>query len=259
LSQFLQPSPPSWSCIFLISIDFDIAKKIPVSVKLLIISNLRIQETSLLWHYLIYFILINIYHEIRRGYDNMTARLKTIMLGTPTVLRLAAITTTVFITLLVLFTSSPIVLAQQTGNMTRPVDGYDAHAVGMRHIYGSPDLEAHFFCKTEGNKGIVATCQVYDSNSTNATLIGVEYIISAEQFNSLPEEEKPNWYVINETLAKRANLRIPELSPEESAATLKGFVGTYGKLILTWNPKNLLPSSLPQLIDLHNRELTGPS
>jgi hypothetical protein len=139
----------------------------------------------------------------------------------------------------------------------RPTEGYDAHAVGIRSIYGSPEMEAHFYCKM--NENIVATCQIYDSDSTNATLIGIEYIITAEQFNSLPEEEKPNWYIINETLAQRTNLRIPELIQEESNQALSGFLGTYGILILTWNPQNPLPSTLPQVVDLHNRELVNPS
>jgi hypothetical protein len=160
-------------------------------------------------------------------------------------------------------TTDSTVFAQQdtmtTTNTTtaRPTEGYDAHAVGIRSIYGLPEMEAHFYCKM--NENIVATCQIYDSDSTNATLIGIEYIITAEQFNSLPEEEKPNWYIINETLAQRTNLRIPELSQEESNQALSGFLGTYGKLILTWNPQNPLPSTLPQVVDLHNRELVNPS
>jgi hypothetical protein len=149
-------------------------------------------------------------------------------------------------------------IAQENNNTsTSPTQGYDAHAVGMKHIYGSPDLEAHFYCKMNDN--IMATCQIYDSNSPNASLIGVEYIISSEDFNSLPNEEKPNWYVINQSLVERADLRIPELSSEESQKALSGFLGTYGKLILTWNPIDTLPSSLPQVIDLHNRELVNPS
>ena len=155
------------------------------------------------------------------------------------------------------FSLFPDAMAQENNETAVPTQGYDAHAVGMRHIYGSPDMEAHFYCKM--NENIMATCQIYDSNSPNASLIGVEYIISQEDFNSLPNEEKPNWYAINQSLAERANLRIPELSPEESNKALSGFLGTYGKLILTWNPQNPLPSTLPQLIDLHNRELVNPS
>jgi hypothetical protein len=161
-------------------------------------------------------------------------------------------------------TSTTSVMAQQqdtttgtTTNTTRPTEGYDSHVVGIRSIYGLPEMEAHFYCKM--NENIMATCQIYDSSSANANLIGIEYIISAEQFNSLPEEEKPNWYILNETLAQRSNLRIPELSQEESNEALSGFLGTYGKLILTWNPQNPLPSTLPQVVDLHNRELVNPS
>lgn len=152
----------------------------------------------------------------------------------------------------------PSVTAQENNETaTTPTQGYNAHAVGMRHIYGSPDLEAHFYCKM--NEKIMTTCQIYDSNSPNASLIGVEYIIAPEDFDSLPHEEKPNWYIINQLMAERTSLRIPELSPEESQKALSGFLGTYGKLILTWNPQDPLPLSSPQLVDLHNRELVNPS
>ena len=161
------------------------------------------------------------------------------------------------ITTLTSYSMLPDAMAQENNDTALPTQGYNAHAIGMKHIYGSPDLEAHFYCKM--NEKIMTTCQIYDSGSPNASLVGVEYIISQEDFNSLPNEEKPNWYVINQSLAERANLRIPELSPEESNEALSGFLGTYGKLILTWNPQNPLPSTLPQLIDLHNRELVNPS
>lgn len=86
-------------------------------------------------------------------------------------------------------------------------------------------MEAHFYCKM--NEEIHDTCQIYDSNYQNASLIGVEYIISTEDFNSLPEEDKPNWDIINESLAERTKLRIPELPPEESAEALSGLLGTW--------------------------------
>jgi uncharacterized protein DUF1264 len=177
---------------------------------------------------------------------------------TTAVVMIAAISGVIFAA--ISSTTTTTVMAQQDTNATtaaRPTEGYDAHVVGIRSIYGLPEMEAHFYCKM--NENIMATCQIYDSSSANANLIGIEYIISAEQFNSLPEEEKPNWYILNETLAQRSNLRIPELSQEESNEALSGFLGTYGKLILTWNPQNPLPSSPPQLVDLHNRELVNPS
>ena len=160
-------------------------------------------------------------------------------------------------TVTILSSLPPAIAQENNETATTPTQSYNAHAVGMRHIYGSPDLEAHFYCKM--NEKIMATCQIYDSNSPNASLIGVEYIITPEDFDSLPHEEKPNWYIINQSLAGRTNLRIPELSSDESQNALSGFLGTYGKLILTWNPQDPLPSSSPQRVDLHNRELINPS
>jgi len=37
-------------------------------------------------------------------------------------------------------------------------------------------------------------CLLYDSNEKNAKLIGVEYMIPIERFNTLPEEEKKYWH-----------------------------------------------------------------
>ena len=49
---------------------------------------------------------------------------------------------------------------------------------------------------------IVTTCQIYDSSLANARLVGIEYIITAKDYNSLPTEEKANWYIIDKVLAR---------------------------------------------------------
>jgi len=40
----------------------------------------------------------------------------------------------------------------------------------------------------------VRQCVIYDSDKPNARLIGLEYIISSELFEGLPEEEKIYWH-----------------------------------------------------------------
>ena len=80
-------------------------------------------------------------------------------------------------------------------NITKPVDGYNTpqgHLSAIRHVFDDPALRVQHYCKP--NDKIVLVCQLYDSDSKNATLIGVEYIITTEQYNSLPNREKPNWH-----------------------------------------------------------------
>ena len=94
----------------------------------------------------------------------------------------------------------------QTNNTTnttnstgqKPVDGYDAperHESSILHNYERPELRVHHYCKPA--EGVVLVCQLYDSESPNAKLIGIEYFISASHYSSLPNREKANWHVHN--------------------------------------------------------------
>ena len=124
----------------------------------------------------------------------------------------------------------------------KPVDGYNTHLSAVRHVFDDPSLRVQHYCKL--NNKIVMVCQLYDSTSRNATLIGVEYIITADQYKSLPDREKPNWIDITH------NRSVPMFSG--SAAQVKSLfmgklMGTHGKLIITWNPRDKLPAFLPQI------------
>src|SRR5215831_13631853 len=78
-----------------------------------------------------------------------------------------------------------------TATTAKPVDGYSTHLSAVRHVFDVPSLRVQHYCKP--NNKIAFVCQLYDSSSRNATLIGVEYIITADQYKSLPDREKPNW------------------------------------------------------------------
>ena len=91
-------------------------------------------------------------------------------------------------------------------------------------------------------------CQLYDSNSVNATLTGIEYIITQEQYDSLPNREKPYWHAHREELRpERADPMMPELSPEQAQAEMAKVLPTWGKVIITWIPSDDLPSFPPQV------------
>ena len=141
--------------------------------------------------------------------------------------------------------------AQQAtmANATKPVDGYDTpqgHMNAVRHVFDDPSLRVDHYCKP--NDKIMMVYQLYDSDSANATLIGIEYIITQEQYDSLPDREKPYWHAHRvEFRPDRANPMMPELSAEEAKAEMAKLAPTWGKVIITWNPNDELPSFPPQV------------
>ena len=91
-------------------------------------------------------------------------------------------------------------------------------------------------------------CQLYDSNLPNATLVGIEYMITVDAYNVLPNREKPNWhYHVEEFAPNRADPKFPQLSEQEQNATLKKLENSYGKIIITWNPNDNAPAFPPQV------------
>ncbi len=72
-------------------------------------------------------------------------------------------------------------------------------------------------------------------------------IITAEQYTTLPDREKPNWHCNKiESISNRVDPKFPELSPEQAKAEMQKAMDTFGKVIVTWNPNELLPAFPPQ-------------
>jgi hypothetical protein len=136
-----------------------------------------------------------------------------------------------------------------TANATKPVDGYNlpqGHLNAVRHVFDDPSLRVEHFCKP--NDKIMMVCQLYDSNSTNATLIGIEYVVTQQQYDSLPDREKPYWHAHrDEFRPDRADPMMPELSPEQAQPEMAKMLSTWGKVIITWIPNDDLPSFPPQV------------
>jgi uncharacterized protein DUF1264 len=136
-----------------------------------------------------------------------------------------------------------------TSSAPKPVDGYSSpqgHLTAIRHVFDDPSLRVQHYCKPSDK--IVLVCQLYDSNKPNATMIGVEYIITQDQYNSLPDREKPYWHAHRVQFAPhRADPQMPDLTPEQAKAVMAKLAPTWGKVIITWNPHDKLPSFPPQV------------
>src|SRR5450830_1132639 len=70
-----------------------------------------------------------------------------------------------------------------------PMRGFDIYLVGFHPMKDAPELqmEAHHWCHQRNED--FAQCILFDGNTADANMNGVEYIISEKAFALLPEAE----------------------------------------------------------------------
>lgn len=130
-----------------------------------------------------------------------------------------------------------------------PLSAIHAHVCGI-HFY-SGDMKrqiiAQHYCAHLSDE--VLQCVLYDSEKKNARLIGIEYIISAKLFKSLPADEKKYWHSHNYEV-KSGVLTAPGMADAAEKDLMKVIIGTYGKTWHTWQVDrgDQLPLGIPQLM-----------
>jgi hypothetical protein len=130
-----------------------------------------------------------------------------------------------------------------------PISAIHAHVCGI-HFY-SGDMKrqviAQHYCAHLSDE--VLACVLYDSDKKNARLIGVEYIVSAKIFETLPADEKKLWHSHNYEV-KSGVLTAPGASEAAEKDLMKVLIGTYGKTWHTWQVDrgDKLPLGVPQLM-----------
>ena len=77
-------------------------------------------------------------------------------------------------------------------------------------------------------------CVLFDGNTKDANLIGIEYIISGRLFDGMPDQEKPYWHPHNFELLS-GQLIAPGLPEAAEKAFFKLLVNSYGKTWHTWH------------------------
>ena len=98
-------------------------------------------------------------------------------------------------------------------------------------------------------------CVLYYSYKKNARLIGIEYIVSARIFASLPADEKKFWHSHNYEV-KSGALTAPGAPEAAEKDLMKVLIGTYGKTWHTWQVDrgDKLPLGIPQLMMAFTRD-----
>lgn len=140
-----------------------------------------------------------------------------------------------------------------------PVSKISLYLDGFHAAKDNPkmQMEAHHYCNQMNED--FAQCVLFDGNTADARMMGIEYIISAKTYEALPKEEKAYWHPHNfEVLSGQLRLPgIPEVAEKEA---LKGKINSYGKTWHTWmtgmygSPSDALPLGPPSLQWSFNRD-----
>lgn len=129
-----------------------------------------------------------------------------------------------------------------------PVGAFHTYVDGFHFLNGNLDaqMEAHHYCSNVNED--LTQCVLFDANTAQARLIGIEYILSARLFAQLPAAEKRMWHShVHEVTS--GQLVAPGLPAAAEHALMKRLVGTYGKTWHLWHADGpALPAGIPQLM-----------
>jgi hypothetical protein len=118
-------------------------------------------------------------------------------------------------------------------------------------------MEAHHYCN-QANEDF-AQCVLFDGNTNEARLMGIEYIISEKLYNTLPTEEKAYWHPHDYEVLS-GTLRMPGVPDAAEKEALKTKINSYGKTWHTWmtgvhgHQPDALPFGPPHLQWSFNRD-----
>jgi hypothetical protein len=92
-------------------------------------------------------------------------------------------------------------------------------------------MEAHHYCNQVNED--LAQCVLFDANTAEARMMGIEYIISEQLYATLPGEERAYWHPHNYEVLS-GELRLPGLPDVAERETLERKINSYGKTWHTW-------------------------
>jgi hypothetical protein len=92
-------------------------------------------------------------------------------------------------------------------------------------------MEAHHFCRQVNED--FAQCALFDGNTANANLNGIEYIISEKLFETLPKEERQYWHPHNFEILS-GQLQAPGIPDVAEKELMRKKMNSYGKTWHVW-------------------------
>jgi Protein of unknown function (DUF1264) len=140
-----------------------------------------------------------------------------------------------------------------------PLGKMDIYLVGFHPMKNDPShqMEAHHFCHQVNED--FAQCALFDGNTADANLNGIEYIISERLFEQLPAKERQYWHPHNGEILS-GQLVAPNLPGVAEHELMKSKMNSYGKTWHTWQSEHgteageQMPYGSPLLAWSFNRE-----
>lgn len=140
-----------------------------------------------------------------------------------------------------------------------PVGKFDIYLVGFHPMKAQPQMqmEAHHYCRQVNED--FAQCVLFDGNTAQANLNGLEYIISESLFQQLPQEERQYWHPHNGEILS-GQLVAPGLPQAAEKELMRKKMNSYGKTWHTWHssgsgePATTLPLGEAMLAWSFNRD-----
>lgn len=130
-----------------------------------------------------------------------------------------------------------------------PVEALNVYMDGFHFYNGNikGQMEAHHYCAVVNED--LNQCVIFDGNSKNSKMMGIEYIVSKKLFETLPADEKKMWHshVYEVKSGQLIAPGIPQLAEHEF---MEKIAGTYGKTWHTWHTdqQRSLPTGHPLLM-----------
>ena len=118
-------------------------------------------------------------------------------------------------------------------------------------------MEAHHYCNQVNED--FAQCVLFDGNTDDARMMGIEYIVAEKLYTGMTAAEKALWHPHNYEILS-GQLRMPGLPDVAEKEALKGKMNSYGKTWHTWMTgthggySTALPLGPPHLQWSFNRE-----
>jgi len=136
-----------------------------------------------------------------------------------------------------------------------PVKNICAHFNAF-HAYAEDPrryIETNHYCSHVNND--VRQCQLYDSTGPGARLIGIEYMISPELYESLPSDERRLWhshvYEVKSGMLIMPNPTVPQVAWQlGEKREMEQVITLYGKVYHLWQTDkgHKLPLGEPKLM-----------
>jgi hypothetical protein len=161
--------------------------------------------------------------------------------------------------------SNPDPSEVQSSKYFDPIRQIGVYLDGLHVMKQAPNLflEAHHYCSAKSED--LLQCAVFDGNTSDANLVGIEYIISESLFDQLPAEEKPLWHPHNYEILS-GQLIAPGMRESDEKALLKKWINSYGKTWHLWNTGyfgqphgDSVPLGLPMLAWSFNADGEAPA